>query len=179
MTKPDGAPDEPMRAMCPHCGGDGCDKPNCVDGYLQVSFAEGDWFTRQCINMVDCGFTNGGCITKDGFPSEPSEPCVICNGPTDWIRFEDAPEDSGEGHTRNYDKFAIKSLDGMVERLREILKKTKETVAGWEEVKNRNLTIEEARLIGVCIVCRESSNPTKEKGSFHNKEWAHDKCRKN
>lgn len=165
-----------MRAMCPHCGGKGCDKPNCVDGYLQVSFAEGDWWTRMCLNQEDCGFVNGGRICE-GFPPESSGPCVVCGGPTDWTPFDEVPDDAGKGYEKNHLKFGIKSLEDANEVLRAKLKELREYAASWRLLsKNRKLQMEEAKLLNICMVCHGPAAPTKDKGSFHYKEWAHDKC---
>lgn len=168
-----------MRAMCPHCGGKGCDQPNCVDGYLQVTFAEGDWWTRLCLNHVDCGFVNGGRICE-GFPPESSGPCVVCGGPTDWVSFDDVPEvESAEelGHVRNHLKFAVKTLEESNEVLREKLKELREYAASWRLLsKNRKLSIEEAKLLNICVVCHGPAAPIKEKGPFCYKPWAHEKC---
>ena len=69
---------EKFPAMCPECGGKGCEK--CKDGQVEVSFKKGDLFTCACLL---CGFENGGYITET-YPSESSEPCVMCGGETEW-----------------------------------------------------------------------------------------------
>lgn len=66
-----------MKAKCPHCT-DGCE--HCQQGYVEAKLAEGDLFTIHCLK---CGFDNGGLICE-GFPSEPSGECVMCNGQTEW-----------------------------------------------------------------------------------------------
>ena len=72
-----------MKAKCPFCTA-GCSK--CENsGKINVRFAEGNLWTRVCLDEA-CGFENGGRIEKgDKEPPEPSGPCVMCKGPTKWL----------------------------------------------------------------------------------------------
>ena len=72
---------EKMLAMCPHCGGQGCEK--CGDtGKIGVSFSSGAFFTRHCADPY-CGFDNGGRIVKEGMVLEDvRKKCVVCGKET-------------------------------------------------------------------------------------------------
>lgn len=161
-----------MRAMCPHCQGKGCDAKNCVDGYLQVKFAEGDWFTRLCINLEDCGFANGGRVSN-GFPEVSSGPCVNCDGPTEWVPFDEIPENAGEGYKKNYEKFALKSLEESNETLRNRNKELRDLIVSWikNDRKIPSLTLEQCRMLDICRICYEPSSAV-----FLFDEWAHKHC---
>lgn len=69
-----------MKAKCPYCD-KGCEK--CQNGMMELCFATGDWFTRECLSP-ECGFHNGGRICE-GFPPESSGACVLCGGETRWL----------------------------------------------------------------------------------------------
>lgn len=90
-----------MRAKCPHCN-DGCEK--CEAGYVQASFAGGQWYARRCQNP-ECGFDNGARAAAFGLP-DIDRPCVICGG-TDmvWIPAEIAVfksiQEFREGKSKN------------------------------------------------------------------------------
>ena len=76
-----------MKAKCPICGGDNSAAcTNCHGtGTINVRFAEGNLWTRACLDPV-CDFENGGRIEKgDKEPQEPSGLCAICYGPTHWL----------------------------------------------------------------------------------------------
>lgn len=70
------AEERPLRAKCPHCVA-GCDR--CDDGYVRASVAPGPWKYRVCLG---CGRANEGRAVSFGIP-EP-EPCVFCDGKTEW-----------------------------------------------------------------------------------------------
>ena len=85
-----------MPALCPYCGNDETKKLDCEKckgtGYLQVSFARGQLFTRACTNP-DCGFKNGGHILRPGetLPELPEDrwimsdqKCIMCDAPWEW-----------------------------------------------------------------------------------------------
>ena len=81
-----------MKAKCPHCCNQevpGCSK--CKDGFIEVGFAVGNVFTRRCLDEK-CGFENGGRIVKADIPPEASGPCVMCKGPTEWLKIGEMPE---------------------------------------------------------------------------------------
>lgn len=68
-----------MKAKCPHCLGDGCEK--CEDGFIEIGFAKGDLYIRRCLNE-ECGFENGGRIgSVEGWPLRP---CICCGSDTEW-----------------------------------------------------------------------------------------------
>jgi hypothetical protein len=76
-----------MKAKCPFCyGGINSDCKNCKNtGTTDVKFAEGNLWTRKCLNP-ECGQENGGRITRGNEePKEPSMECPWCNGPTKWV----------------------------------------------------------------------------------------------
>lgn len=166
-----------VRAKCPHCGGSGCDQPNCVGGYLQVSFAEGDWWTCSCLNNVDCGFINGGRICE-GFPPESSGLCVICGGPTEWVLMKEVSDEAGSGYIKNLEKHAVKKLEQTNDSLRSKIEELRTYARIWRIKDKQELTKDEAKLLGICLVCHESTNPTKEKGYFCLESWTHEKCEK-
>ena len=65
-----------MKAKCPYCA-EGCDR--CQGGFTEVTFADGDVFTRHCNG---CGKDNGGRIAAE-FLKPPEQwakpsPCVWC-----------------------------------------------------------------------------------------------------
>jgi len=59
-----------MKTKCPDCN-NGCD--NCSDGYIEVKFAKGDWFTRKCTN---CEYENGAWI--EWALRDETAPCIKC-----------------------------------------------------------------------------------------------------
>lgn len=70
---------EKMKALCPHCGGEGCEK--CIGGYTSVGFATGMLWTRSC---ESCGYENGGHIVSKGTDAPLEDPaewggCVMCS----------------------------------------------------------------------------------------------------
>lgn len=70
-------------AMCPHCGGAGCDK--CTDGRITVTMPEDDWYTQHCLNPY-CGFDNGGCQGGSLGRRDLDQPCVMCGEiGSEWI----------------------------------------------------------------------------------------------
>lgn len=70
-----------MPAMCPHCGGKGCEVCKGT-GKIEVGFASGAFYTRLCTNP-ECGFENGGRIVKEGKSLEDVEKkCVRCGKDT-------------------------------------------------------------------------------------------------
>ena len=79
-----------MKTKCPHC----CDgRENCEEcggtRFVEVRFAEGDVFTRNCLA---CGEHNGGRI-HDGIPPEPPGDCVWCGSDNvEWLLIGDTRE---------------------------------------------------------------------------------------
>lgn len=53
---------------------------------MEVGFASGSLFTIHCL---ECGFQNGGEITKFGYPDESSGLCVQCGGRTEWLYLQE------------------------------------------------------------------------------------------
>lgn len=71
-----------MKAKCPYCH-DGCEK--CSAGFLSVSFATGDLYTRECTNP-NCEFQNGGRIVEKGtVPKDHLDPCIYCGSRCEWF----------------------------------------------------------------------------------------------
>lgn len=70
-----------MKAKCPDCK-NGCHKRK--KGFVEVGFAEGNMFTRQCSNKK-CLLSNGIYITPDKKPKIESGKCVFCKGKTKWL----------------------------------------------------------------------------------------------
>ena len=74
-----------LKAKCPECE-TGCDA--CKDGYTDVSFASGEFYTLKCTSS-ECGFENGGRIVNDDLPplsvSLGPMTCVICKEPATWF----------------------------------------------------------------------------------------------
>ncbi len=164
-----------MRSKCPYCE-TGCDKPNCVNGYLEVGFAEGDLFTRECLNHVNCGFCNGGRISN-GFPPETSGPNVIRNGPTQWVLAEDTADETG--YERNAHKFAARRLQEILDGLRIKYESLRQFAVTLANESKAPLTREQAVMLHVCRICRGPDRPSKELGSLRmdfGKEHAHQKC---
>ena len=168
-----------MKAKCPHCVS-GCEKCKGT-GQLDVSFAEGDWFTRLCLNP-ECLFVNGGRICE-GFPPESSGPCVICEGETKWIAFDD-PEllDKEEPWIQNQYKYTCDRLEKNLNHLRDKIKniqKFTRNIPGFADLK---LTLEEAKLLGVCRICKEVDSPRTIDNKVdpfvlsYGEEYAHESC---
>lgn len=146
-----------MKSKCPKCI-DGCDKCDGT-GYMPVSFAEGDWFTRLCLNP-QCQFVNGGSITN-GFPSYSSGPCIICEGNTEWVSMNDPKLDNliePAPWIANQHKYQVKRLqkdiDSLLARMNQIREFAK-SVPGYGEME---LTVEQAKLMGVCRICKSVSH---------------------
>ena len=161
-----------MKAKCPHCLED--NNPNCEKcngtGKMSVSFAEGEAiYTRSCRNP-ECGFTNGGCISKT-FPEYSSGPCVICDEITDWVLVEEAVEN--DGWIKNQDKFYIQRLEKTQKQLVEKISNIR-AVARTLLNKHAIIDVETARLLDVCRICKQpSSAPFK---LNYGEEYAHTKC---
>lgn len=72
-------PSGKMKAKCPTCQ-TGCSE--CVDGYREVTLADGDWYTRACTNEA-CLFENGVRISTEKLEGD-SGACVRCDARTKW-----------------------------------------------------------------------------------------------
>ena len=160
-----------MQAQCPKCidasEGFFCDE--CQNTKLiDVSIAQGDIFTRVCLNKEECGFVNGGHV---GIPDISSEPCIICDGPTDWVLCSEVEEADEPGWAKNREKWEIHSLNKNVIALRKIIFELREF--GRKHLPE-TITVEEARLLNVCRVCKKSSPEPNYYG--YGSEYAHTKC---
>jgi hypothetical protein len=166
-----------MKAMCPECAGKtDFDCPKCNNTKeIEVRFAEGEVFTTVCLNRKECGFVNGGRITKGGFPEESSGPCVICDGVTEWQLMKEVVEDENPGWQRNREKWHIHSLNKTVEKLRAT---NNELRVFARRFLPETITVEEARLLGVCRVCRKEKDATGWTPNVYNygDEYSHSSC---
>lgn len=72
---------QPMDAKCPECLGTNVECPECLGtGLIQVTFAEGERFTTDCL---DCGRNIGGGMMGGESPIRqlPADhPCPFCGG---------------------------------------------------------------------------------------------------
>lgn len=159
-----------MRAKCPHCD-IGCDK--CIDGYIRVKFPAGEIFTRACQNP-ECGFYNGGCISEN-YPTHSSEPCVICDSETIWSKIQDLPSEDPNvepGYVKNEHKFEAQRLRKNVDSLRKMIEDLRELAIPL--VKDLKLTVEQARLLNVCRICK--GKPTAVFVYGFGNEHVHESC---
>lgn len=65
-----------MKAICPHCGSNSCDK--CEDGYINVNLADiamGHYHFYICL---DCGEENGGLLHYADRPVPAKSPRAVC-----------------------------------------------------------------------------------------------------
>jgi len=167
-----------MKAKCPHCN-DGCDK--CTDGFTEAFFAEGDWFTRLCENPR-CLFVNGGRICE-GFPPETSGPCVVCGGETRWIDYNDPLlENIEEPWIQNQHEFNSKRLERDLNSLRDKLQELRDFAKSIPGYKDLQLTLEQAKLMHVCRICKEPDRPRTIDNKVdpfklnYGEEYAHESC---
>jgi len=162
--------------MCPKCFGECNNCETCNDtGYVDVNFAEGTYYTRQCLNYETCGFLNGGCLNPKTIHPEN---CQICDSPTKWTNPDNIPEDYEEAWRtpENNHKWEIKSKDRTIERLKEKNKKLVEIVLNLAPGET---SVENAQLLRVCRICKGEAKPSRELGAFKygfGKEHAHEKC---
>lgn len=168
-----------MKAKCPHCN-NGCEKCQGT-GFISVSFAEGDLFTRLCLNPR-CQFVNGGRIC-DGFPPESSGPCVICGGETDWAAADDPRLQSNEeAWVENQYEFYCKRLEKDVEALRGRMKELRDFAKSIPGYADLQLTLEQAKLMHVCRICKQSDKPRTLDNKVdpfilkYGEEYAHESC---
>lgn len=170
-----------MKAKCPHCLPDnGCEKCNFT-GQIDVDFAEGEWFTRVCLNP-ECLFVNGGRICN-GFPLMSSGPCVMCEGETKWVSMDDPIlEEIGEPWIQNQYKFTCTRLEKDLISLREKLKETRDFAKNIPGFKDLQLSVKEAQLMKVCRICKEVDSPrtidnkTDPFVMNYGEEYAHKSC---
>lgn len=165
-----------MKAKCPECV-NGCDRCKGT-GYISVSFIEGDMFTRLCLNP-ECQFVNGGRIC-DGFPPESSGPCVICEGETEWVLDTDPKLNNLPDPlpwVKNQDKFYVVRLQKNVEYLRGKIDDLMEFVKSIPGYENLQLTLEQAKLMRVCRICKKSTIDNINPFVFdYGEEYAHKSC---
>ena len=160
-----------MRAKCPYCQ-DGCDR--CEGGYTTVSIKEGTVWTKQCLNHEECGFANGGRVS-DEEPEDPSPPCVICGELTDWVPLELTTE--GEPAYEAYrQKYSLAHVNSSCEALRREIRDLRNIVRQWPELQKRSLSREEARLLGVCQVCKKPGDPPTRNVFDANAGFGHKDC---
>ena len=171
-----------MKAKCPHCHnfGHGCEKCNFTS-QIDIDFAEGDWFTRVCLNP-ECLFVNGGRICK-GFPPESSGSCVMCEGETKWVSMDDPIlEEIGEPWVQNQYKFTCTRLEKDLISLRDKLKETRDFAKNIPGLKDLQLSVKEAQLMKVCRICKEVDfprtidNKTDPLVINYGEEYAHESC---
>ena len=95
-----------MRAKCPKCV-DGC--VGCDGGYVELSVAEGEWYTRHCTNE-ECGFDNGAC--HEDFLDDELGCCVMCGkGGVEWMLLSESDQENAAWRNRQLNSFGRYLLD--------------------------------------------------------------------